>query len=151
MGGEIIHRHDLARRECRHQTLFEIGEEDFAIHRGVDDERRGHPILAQACNECGHLPVTVRYFGDEPLAARAASAQPGHIGRCAGFIDEHKIAWIKPRLLLLPVRARHANVFAVLFGCVQAFFEDDVVAIERVVPWTKLLRGLNNWGRDKFR
>jgi hypothetical protein len=26
-------------RERRHDTLLEIGEEDFAVHRGVDHER----------------------------------------------------------------------------------------------------------------
>lgn len=122
VGGKIVHCHNLAGRERRHQTLFEICEENFTIHRGVDDERRGHPILAQAGNESGHLPMAVRHFGDKPLAARTASAQPGHVGRGAGLIDEDKPARIKPRLLLLPVRACRANVCAVLFGRVQAFF-----------------------------
>jgi hypothetical protein len=66
--------------------------------------------------------VAVRYFGEEPFAARAASTQPGHGGRRPGLVDEDELARIKPRLLLLPVRACRANVFAVLFGCVQAFF-----------------------------
>jgi hypothetical protein len=122
VGGEIIHRHDLARREGGHQTLFEIGEEDFAVHRGIDDEWGSHASQPQAGDESGHLPVAVRYLGDEPFAARAVSVQPGHVVRRASLLDEDKPARIKPRLLLLPLRARRANVFAVLFGRVQAFF-----------------------------
>ena len=80
VGGQIVHRHDLARRERRHQALFEIGEEDFAIHRGGDDERSRDGVLPQAGDERGHLPVAMRDLGDQPLAARAASTQPGHVG-----------------------------------------------------------------------
>jgi hypothetical protein len=57
-----------------------IGEEDFAVHRGVDDERSGHAVLAQAGDKGGHFPVAVWDLGDEPFSARAASAQPGHVG-----------------------------------------------------------------------
>jgi len=64
----------------RHQALFEIGEEDFAVHRGVDHERSGHTVLAQAGHEGGHLPMAVRNLGDEPLATWAAPAQPCHVG-----------------------------------------------------------------------
>ena len=119
---EIVHRHDLTWRERRHKTLFEISKEDLAIHRGIDDERSGHAMLSQASDKRRHLPVAVRNLGDEPFPARAASTQPGHVGRSAGLIDEDELARIKPRLLSLPVRACRADVFARLFGCVQAFF-----------------------------
>ena len=112
----------LAGRQGGRQTAFEISEEDFAVHRGIDDERSGHAVLAQAGDEGGRLPMAVRNLGDKPLPAPAASARPGHIGRRAGLVDEDELRRIKPRLLSLPVRARHAHVVAVLFGCVQAFF-----------------------------
>ena len=79
-------------------------------------------MLSQASDERRHLPVAVRDLGDEPFSTRAASTQPGHVGRSAGLIDEDELARIKPRLLLLPVRACRADVFALPFGCVQAFF-----------------------------
>ena len=122
VSGKIIHGDDLAGRESRGHALFEIAEEDFAVHRGVDDERRGHTVLAQASDEGAHLPVTMRNLGNQPLAARAASAPPGHVGCSAGLVDEDELARIKPRLFLFPVRARQADVFAVLLGCMQAFF-----------------------------
>ena len=122
VGGKVVHRDDLPRRERRRQTSFEIGEEDFAVHRGVDDERSGDAILPQTGDEGGHLPMAVRNAGDQPFPARAASTQPGHVGRSAGLVDEDELLRIKPRLLLLPVRARGADVLALLLGCVQAFF-----------------------------
>jgi len=122
VGGQIIHRDDLPGRECRHQALFEIAEEDFAVHRGVDNKRSGDAVVTQAGDERGHLPVAVRNLCDEPLAARAASARPGHIGRSAGLVDEDELLRIKLLLLLFPVGASCADVVAVLLGGVQAFF-----------------------------
>ena len=66
--------------------------------------------------------MTVRNLGDQPLSARAAAAQPGHICRGASLVDEDELLRIKPRLLALPIRAGGADVGAILLGCVQAFF-----------------------------
>ena len=66
--------------------------------------------------------MTVRNLGDQLLSARAAAAQPGHICRGASLVDEDELLRIKPRLLLLPVCAGLADVVALLFGGVQAFF-----------------------------
>jgi len=60
--------------------MFEIAEKDFAIHWSVDDERSGQYGPAGARDEGRHLPVTVRNFGKEALAASAASTRPGHVG-----------------------------------------------------------------------
>jgi hypothetical protein len=122
VGWKIVHHDDLAGRQRRPQALFEIGEEDFAVHWGVDHERSGHTIVAQAGDKGRHLPVAVRNLGDEPLATRAATAQPCHVGRGPGLVDEDELARIKPRLFLSPVRTRQTDVFAVLLGGVQAFF-----------------------------
>ena len=102
--------------------LFEIGEEDIAVHRGIDDERRGHPVLAQAGDEGRRLPMAMGNLGDEPPAAPATSAQPRHVRGGAGLVDEDELLGVKPRLLVLPIRARQANVVAILLGCMQAFF-----------------------------
>lgn len=103
--------------------MFEIGEEDFVIHRGVDHERSGHAVLAQAGVKGRHLPVAIRNLGDESLATRAATAQPCHVGRGPGLVDEDEFARIKPRLFLSPVRTRQTDVFAVLLGGAQAFLK----------------------------
>ena len=71
--------------------------------------------------------MAVRNFARQPLAA--TPAQPRHVGRSPGLIDEDELARIKPRLLLLPGRACHADVGAILFGGVQTFFEGDVAAV----------------------
>ena len=80
MCGEIIHADDLAGRKRRNQTLFEIGQKDFAVHRGVHDERSSDTSLPQAGDKGRHLPMTVRNLRNEPLAAPAASTRPGHVG-----------------------------------------------------------------------
>ena len=80
MRGEIIHADDLAGRERWNQPLFEIAEKDFAVHRSVHDEWSGYTVLPQAGDKGRHLPVTVRNFGNESLAAPAASTRPGHVG-----------------------------------------------------------------------
>jgi hypothetical protein len=33
--------------KTRQQALFQIGEEDFAVHRGIDNEWSGDAVLAQ--------------------------------------------------------------------------------------------------------
>ena len=119
---QIVHRDDLSRRQRRHHTLLQISDEDFAIHRRIDDERSGDAVRSQGGDKRRYLPVAVRDLGEEPLPARSTATQPGHIGRRAGFIDEDELLRIKPRLLLFPVRAGYANVGALLLGRVQAFF-----------------------------
>jgi len=74
------HADDFAGREGRHQALFLVGEEDFAVHRGIDNEWSGDAVVAQTGDEGGHLLVSLRDFGDQPLAAQTATAQPGHVG-----------------------------------------------------------------------
>jgi hypothetical protein len=80
VGREIVHADDVAWRERRYQTLFEIGEEYLAVDRRIDDERSGDAVSPQASDESGHLPVTVGHFGNQSFASQAATPQPGHIG-----------------------------------------------------------------------
>jgi len=58
---------------------------------------------------------------DLTFKKKPARRRTGARGRAYG-VDEDELLRIKPRLLLLPVRARRAHVLALLFGGVQAFF-----------------------------
>ena len=69
-----------------------------------------------------HGSYEISNLGEEPLATWAAPAQSYHGGGGPGLVDEDELARIKPRLLLFPLRARQADVLAVLLGGVQAFF-----------------------------
>ena len=47
------------------QAAFEVGEEDLAVHRPLDYERRGDGVVAQACDEGRRLPITLWHFADQ--------------------------------------------------------------------------------------
>jgi hypothetical protein len=73
--------------------------------------------------------VSLRDFGDQPLAAQTATAQPGHLVEVPVWSTKMGFLGSKPRLRAFPVCTCDANVLAVLFGGVQAFFESHVVAV----------------------
>ena len=59
---------------------------------------------------------------DEPLAARASAAEPGHFGRCAGFVDKDQIVRSPFILLRPPLLASFRYVGAVLLcGALRLF------------------------------
>jgi hypothetical protein len=66
--------------------------------------------------------MSVRHTANRALTARAASAQPRHLGIGSGLINEHQPGRIKHALLSLPAPARPRHVGTPLFGRVQAFF-----------------------------
>src|ERR1035441_7576118 len=46
------------------------------VRRFVDDEGGGDGVVAQRRNEGGDLPLTVRHFADQTLAATTATCRP---------------------------------------------------------------------------
>ena len=82
-------------------------------------------MAAQARHEGLGQPVAERRLGVQALAPSAAPAQPGHLGRGAGLIDEDQPVRLlaQPRLAPgAPVLARLADVGALLFAGPQRFF-----------------------------
>jgi hypothetical protein len=77
----------------------------FFLHRG------GRP----------HMPV--RHGGATPLSFQGAASQPGHLGRCAGLVDEDQSLRIKIRLGCEPSLAPGCDVGPRLLGCVRCFME----------------------------
>src|SRR3546814_7425231 len=49
------------------------------------------------------LPVAVRHFRPEPLAARRPAPERRHVGLGPGFIDEEQAGRINPALIGLPL------------------------------------------------
>ena len=80
VGGQIIHHHDVTWFESGDQASLQIDAKNLAGHRFVDDEGGGDGVVAQRRNEGGDLPVTVRHFADQTLAATTATTQPRHVG-----------------------------------------------------------------------
>jgi hypothetical protein len=66
--------------------------------------------------------MTPRNRRDEALAARASAIEPGHFGRCAGFVNKHPIVRLPFALLRRPLLARFRDVEAVLLcGALRLF------------------------------
>lgn len=119
---QIVHHHGVAALQCWHEALFEIGPEDWAVHRFVDYEGRRDPIVPEASDEGGDLPMAMRHLVDQPLSAPTAASETGHVGTGAGLIDEDQAGRIKQPLIVLPALARGGYVGAILLAGVHGFF-----------------------------
>ena len=122
MGTEIIHHHDFARRQGRHQNLLDIGEELCAVNGTVEDTRSGDAIVAQRRQKGRRLPVAERGVSDKSLASFTSPIARCHVGRGPGLIDEYKPLRIKTFLLIAPSETCGPDIRSFLFGGVQSFF-----------------------------
>jgi hypothetical protein len=61
-------------------------------------------------------------FTDQPLATRSATAQAGHIGAGAGFVDEDQPVRIELGLFVRPRGPRRGDIRPILLGRADAFF-----------------------------
>src|SRR5260370_23643112 len=92
------------------------------FHWPFENERRHHPVMAQAGHEGNCFPMPVRRVSDQSRAARTATSQPHHIGAGGGLVDKDKPRRIKQTFLSNPAPARTGHVRSLLLGSVQAFF-----------------------------
>jgi hypothetical protein len=106
----------------RYQALLQIGEEDFAVHGLIDDERSRDAILAQCRHEGRGLPMPMRHIGNEPLSSPTTATKSGHVGGCSGLVNEDEFAGIERWLILFPSLTGPSNVVAILLGGPQTFF-----------------------------
>ena len=122
VAGEVVHDDDIAGPQLGHEEPGDIGSEDFAVHRFVDNEGGDNAFGGQAGDEGGDLPVTAGRVTSDPLALGAPAVAPHHVGRHAGLVDEDQPSGGEPRLHRLPVEARLDEVRPQLLGGEQAFF-----------------------------
>ena len=120
--GEVVHDHDVARRERGHEELLDIIEEALAVDGLIQHAGGIDPVATQGGKEGHRLPVTIGHFGVEPLALGCPATQRGHIGLGPGLIDEDEAAGIKPPLIFLPLPAPPCDLGPKLFGGQYAFF-----------------------------
>ena len=66
--------------------------------------------------------MAVRYWGPASLAARRTTAQPGHLGRGAGLVDENQALGLQVGLKLEPGIPPLEDVRPLLLACVRCFF-----------------------------
>ena len=58
--------------------IFDIGFEYVAVHRAIDDQGRGDPVVTQGGDEGCRFPMPMRNRGEEPFAFAGATTKPGH-------------------------------------------------------------------------
>ena len=122
MAGEIVHDHDIARRERGHEELLDIIEEARSVDGLIQHAWGIDAVATKGCEERHRFPVTVRHFGMKPLALGCPATQRCHVGLGPGLVDEHEAPGIKPPLILLPLPAPPCHLGPELFGGQHAFF-----------------------------
>ncbi len=122
VAAQIVHDYDIPGSECGHEELLDIFKEAGSVDRLIEDARGIDPVATQ-CGKEGHRPpVTIGYFGMQPLTLGCPAAQGRHIGLGPGFINENKPPWINPALEFLPLIPPPGDLRAQLFGGQNAFF-----------------------------
>jgi len=120
--GHIISHHNVSTLERRRQTLLNISQECFAVHRPLNEHRSHDASLTQASDERYRLPVPHGRVRDQAFSARAPAVQSHHIGGDCRLIDEYEAGGIQPTLLTDPASARASHVGALALFRLQTFF-----------------------------
>ncbi len=63
-----VHNDQIARYQGGNEDLLDIGEEGVAVHRPVQEHRRGQALQAQTGGEGGCLPMSMWDRGTATLA-----------------------------------------------------------------------------------
>ena len=119
---KIVHDDDVALLEGRDEDLLDIGEEGLTVDGAIQHEWGGDRVVPERGEKRQRLPVAVRDFGEERLAAAAPAARAGHVRFGPGLVDKNKARWINPGLVSFPAEAAPGDVGAVLLGGEQGFF-----------------------------
>ena len=120
-----VHDDNVAFFEGWDELGLDIGLEDSAVHRGVNDEGRGEGAATQSGDEGLGLPMAERGFRPEALALQATSAQARHFRRGSGLVEEDQPMRLKPHLRLAnadPFLARLFDVGPIVLAGSQSFF-----------------------------
>jgi len=119
---EIVHDDGIAASERRGQTLLNICDEGWPVHRPVDDEGRDHSIVAQAGYEGDGLPMAMRCVTDQSNTPWTSTVESHHLRAGGGLVDKHQSRWVKRALLSNPASSRAGDVGPSLLCGAQAFF-----------------------------
>ena len=125
VAGEIVENDHVAWLQRRGELSLNVGLEDHAVHRLVDDPRRCQAIASQARDEGLCPPMSERGFGFQTSADTSPPAQARHLRGGAGFIEKDQPINLLAHVRLAvgaPVMARFTDVSALGLGGQQRFF-----------------------------
>ena len=122
MASEIVEDDDVARSEHRHELLFDIGAEAFAVDRAIEDARSGEPVAAERSKEGQSAPPALRGKAAQPITFLSPSAQRRHVGLDPGLVDEDQMPRIEAALPGSPAPPPSRNIGAGLLKREQRFF-----------------------------
>src|SRR5246127_3506779 len=120
--GHIVSHHNVSTLERRRQTLINVSQECFAVHRPLNKHRSHDASLTQASDERYRLPVPHGRVCDQAFSARAPAVQAYHIGGDCRLVDKYEAGGIKPALLTDPASTRASHVGALALLRPPAFF-----------------------------
>ena len=120
--GEIVQDQRVSGLQTGNEHLLEVDQEDFGVHRAIDQKRGGDLFLTERRQKGGTLPTTVRYGAHASFTAGTATVQASQLGVEAGFINKDQTRCVPIGLLAPPKGARTFNVGAVLLGGARRFF-----------------------------
>jgi hypothetical protein len=122
MSWQIIHDDDVAATEGSCEALFDVRQEDGAVHRSINHEGSDNPVVAQPGDESHCFPMSMWNRCDQPLPARATTSEPHHVCAGSGLVDKHQPSGVKHALLSSPTSAGASDIGSFLLCRVQAFF-----------------------------
>ena len=122
MAAKIIGDDDVARSEFRDEALADPGGEGITVDRPVQNEGGNDTVVTQPRQEGQGLPVPMRGFPDEPLAASAPASERRHVGLGPSLVDEDQAGRIDRRLMRFPARSPPGDVRPVLYAGKRGFF-----------------------------
>lgn len=102
VGRQIVHDDDVAAAERRGELLLDIAAEGIAVHRAVENHRRGQAAPSQAGDEGHGLPVAERGGGLDALTPRRATVEADHLGVDPGLVEEDQARGVDERLCRPP-------------------------------------------------
>jgi len=125
VGRQIVERDDVAGIKGGDQHLLDIGEKGLADHRPVEHHRRTETVAPQRGNKRRGLPVAEWRLGEEPVAARGTTVEPGHLGAGAGLVDKDELVSIDKGPRRLPDAPPCRDIRAVLLARPERLFLND--------------------------
>src|SRR6478609_4396536 len=104
MSWQIIHDDDVAATEGSCEALFDVRQEDGAVHRSINHEGSDNPVVAQAGDESDCFPMSMRNRCDQPLPPlRFGAALPVSLQRW-----HHRTTELTPTLKISAISRRDA-------------------------------------------